>query len=40
MQKDVAMKARTIYTLELNIGIITANGSVASFLGYIRDYPI
>ena len=40
MQKDVAIKARIVYTLKLNIGISTANGGAASFLGYIRDYPV
>ena len=40
MRKDVAIKARIVYTLELNIGMITANGGVASFLGCMRDYPV
>ena len=40
MRKDVAIKARIVYTLELNIGIIIANGGAASFLGYVRDYPV
>ena len=40
IQKDVATKARIIYTPKLNIGIITVNGGAASFLGYMRDYPV
>ena len=40
MQKDVAIKARIVYTLELNMEIITVNGSIASFLDYIQDCPI
>ena len=40
MRKDVAIKARIVYTLKLNIGIITANGGVAPFLGCVRDYPV
>ena len=40
MRKDVAIKARIIYTLKLNIGIIIVNGGVAFFLDYIRDCPV
>ena len=40
IQKDIAIKARIIYTLKLNIGIIIANGGAASFLGCIRDCPV
>ena len=40
MRKDVAIKARIVYTLELNIEIIIANGGVAPFLGCIRDCPV
>ena len=40
IQKDIAIKARIVYTLKLNIGIITVNGGVAPFLGYIQDCPV
>ena len=40
IRKNIATKARIVYTLELNIGIIIANGGVASFLGYVRDCPV
>ena len=40
MQKDVATKARIIYTPELNMEIITANSGAASFLGYVRNCPV
>ena len=40
MRKDVAIKARIVYTLELNMGMIIVNGGVASFLGYMRDCPV
>ena len=40
IQKNVAIKARIIYTLKLNIEIIIVNSDVASFLCYLRDYSI
>ena len=40
IRKDVTIKARIVYTLKLNMGIIIANGGVAPFLGYVRDYPV
>ena len=40
MQKDVAIKARIVYTLKLNMGMITVNGGVAPFLGCVRNCPI
>ena len=40
MRKDVATKARIVYTPEPNMGMITANGGAAPFLGCVRDCPV